>query len=221
MDKTKKSRPLSVDVSLVSSVLDERKTMTRRPVKVRHTSASFHHLDVLGRAVFTDNSVIPCPFGVAGDGLWLRERARVLEVGAASAPAMHIRYEADGAEAWVDYPARLKTVEVGRCIANGVHREGSRWTGIITEVRVERIEDITEADAVAEGVEPVDDPFQEDNEYWRCYRTNCEGRGGECAGVLSARESFETLWQRLYPGSWERNDWVWVVRWGKPGKGAE
>ena len=69
----------------------------------------------------------------------------------------------------------------------------SRYTGLITDVRVERLLDISEADAEAEGVhKPYDKAVKDltDTPY---------------------RESFSRLWQSLHgPGSWEENPWVWV-----------
>ena len=55
----------------------------------------------------------------------------------------------------------------------------------LVSVRVERVQDITEEDAKAEGVEPI---------------------GG------SYREVFRAVWQSIY-GSWDVNPWVWVAEW--------
>ena len=38
-----------------------------------------------------------------------------------------------------------------------------------------------------------------------------DGEGCEACGAPSARELFRQLWESIYPGSWERNDWVWVT----------
>jgi hypothetical protein len=135
---------------------------------------------------------------VPGDGLWLRERARVVgKWDGHGPPRVRVRYDSDGTDHVVVWPDRLKPVALDRCISNGVHKEGSRWTGIITDVRIERVQDITEADAIAEGFEPtdVDD--------------------GAVVHRYSARRLFQTAWARFYPGSWESNDWVTVTRWAK------
>ena len=55
----------------------------------------------------------------------------------------------------------------------------------LVSVRVERVQDITEEDAKAEGVEPI---------------------GG------SYREGFRAVWESIY-GTWDLNPWVWVAEW--------
>lgn len=75
-----------------------------------------------------------------------------------------------------------------------------RITLEITGVRVERLQDISEADAKAEGVEPLR------GGYWRHYQP------GWTQHQLSAKGSFATLWDSINgPGSWDANPWVWVI----------
>jgi len=66
----------------------------------------------------------------------------------------------------------------------------SRSHALIESVRVERARETTEEDAIAEGIEP-----------------SIVGRGLD---YLRYRQGFQTFWESLYPGSWIRNDWVWV-----------
>ena len=73
-------------------------------------------------------------------------------------------------------------------------RAASRITLEITGVRVERLQDISEADAMAEGSPPG---------FW-------EYDNGE--GTETAKESYQCLWESINgPGSWDTNPWVWVV----------
>lgn len=68
-------------------------------------------------------------------------------------------------------------------------RRASRITLEITGVRVERLQDITEEDAKAEGALPL-----------------------VHLKTLSHRKGFRLLWSRIHgPGSWERNEWVFVI----------
>ena len=92
----------------------------------------------------------------------------------------------------------------------GIHWRPSihmpRWASRIllevTAVRVEQLQDISEADAIAEGIEHWD---ASGNNEWADY--------SDPAGLpLSARESYRTLWEQINgPGSWDTNPWVWVV----------
>ena len=70
----------------------------------------------------------------------------------------------------------------------------------VTGVRVERVRDISRDDAIAEGI------------YWQNRFGSWPYYGKELAKyVKTPMESFMYLWDSLYPGSWESNDWVWVT----------
>ena len=152
---------------------------------------------------------VRCPFGFPGDRLWLRERVRVLSY--PSPDTAGICYEVDGDTAVVPYPARLKRTPVGRCIANGCHKEAARAWFEVTGVRVEWVQDITEADARAEGCDwaaphwpnPRDVPDRDE--------PNDGPAPSPDRGF--ARDNFRRLWNSLTPtGSrWEDNPWVWVI----------
>lgn len=142
---------------------------------------------------------VHCPYGFAprGDRLWVRERQRVVEV--AKTPfsyAIRVRYEADGAERWVKYPDRLKgTPVIGKCLSYGGYRESSRLSLEVTGVRVERLQDITEEGAEAEGI----------NDELAMMTDGLPG---------PYRQAFECLWDNLNAArgySWESNPYVWVI----------
>ena len=77
-------------------------------------------------------------------------------------------------------------------------RWASRITLEITDVRVERLQDISEADAVAEGCKPIRPELVQDGLIVR------PGR--------SAVEEFRLVWEQIHGGgSWEKNPWVWVI----------
>jgi len=68
-----------------------------------------------------------------------------------------------------------------------MRREWARYTGVITAVRVERLQDISEEDAKAEGVSPVETGYTADY-----------------------RRAFACLWESIHgDGSWALNPWVW------------
>jgi len=77
----------------------------------------------------------------------------------------------------------------------------------VTGVRVERVKDITQADAKSEGVIS----FTDQGRVWhRNYLT-----GKDFYGYGEYRDSFQSLWESIYPGSWERNDFVFVYEFEK------
>lgn len=85
----------------------------------------------------------------------------------------------------------------------------------ITDVRVERLQDISEADAILEGVESwVEDRMKSRPTHYKIYyQTNHEDPDFYSS---TAKVSFETLWQSINsPESWEQNPWVWVIAFKK------
>ena len=105
-------------------------------------------------------------------------------------------------------------------------RWASRLVVEITDVRVERLNDCSEADAIAEGVEPVE---QEDIERTEPDHSICRwcggnrlytafsGQGGalpdtDCLHCDTHLKRYEQLWDHINgAGAWEANPWVWVV----------
>jgi hypothetical protein len=190
--RTSDARALPLVPELVRAVLSGAKTVTRRPVRRQPASIVG---DMLGQPKWYANAdpgdVILCPYGAPSARLWIRERALVLATRrTGAARSVRLRYVADGAESdWIPWPARLASPPVGRCIPNGVHREGARLFVEVTEVRVERVQDITEEDARAEGV------------VWR----------GD--GPAKYRAAFQILWNEINEerAPWPSNPWVWVI----------
>jgi hypothetical protein len=81
-------------------------------------------------------------------------------------------------------------------------RWASRITLEITGVRVERLQDISEADAIAEGCAK-----NHNNYYW-----GGPHKAGGLKQMATARQAYQDLWESINgPSSWEANPWVWVV----------
>lgn len=75
-------------------------------------------------------------------------------------------------------------------------RWASRITLAVTEVRVERLQDISDADAFAEGIQ------------------QCANKGIGSDGT--ARGTYRALWNQINgAGAWSANPWVWVVEFRK------
>lgn len=154
-------------------------------------------------------SIVPRLRYSVGDRLYVREHWRVdscldriaprdMPSDRNNRPCVH--YKADGRSLGVLEPGRFR---------QGMHmpRWASRITLTVTDVRVERLQDISEADAIAEGIEDVTrevaagDPSLR---FWRRYRD-----GGWNGYVDTAVGSYASLWTEINgPGSWEANPWV-------------
>ena len=84
-------------------------------------------------------------------------------------------------------------------------RWASRITLEVTGVRVERLQDISEADAIAEGVDPS--PKVTSNDDGAAFF-----RIGPVRGDSFPIARYAALWEQINgPGSWEANPWVWVI----------
>lgn len=173
----------------VRAVLDGRKTMTRSPVvwpAWAHDVEVDNHGEVFGCDCDGDWLPLSCPYGEPGDRLWVRETWR--EVGSTQM--------SDGS-----------IPEWGR-VDEVVYKASDTWRGPwrpsihmprwacritleVVRVRVERVQDITPADAMAEGIETL-------------------------SGIptVNAVADFAALWDLVYAKRgyrWNVNPWVWVV----------
>ncbi len=196
------------------------------PVRKENPDGTFsttHHVKTF--------SEVKSPYGQPGDVLWVRETwAETVNVNSMQEwPGRpHIETERrdfpDDA-VWSAYIWRADG-EWNWCDDDGFDTEKSCWKPSIhmpkaaarlflkiTDVRVERLQDISGADAVAEGVKMtwISDGIEE------CKYKNYinDGRGS----LSDASESYKTLWQRINgTESWDANPWVWVVTFEKTEK---
>lgn len=217
-----KERPILFSGPMVRAILEGRKTQTRRVVK------NAHILTGDDRTGVTDT---PCSFGVHGDRLWVKERFRYQiderpEVGLLDC----IEY-ADGTlmkpdgldeETGHAFDARCEANRKKQLWSTSIHmpRWASRITLEVVGVRVERVQDISEADAIAEGVETHAQKYGLEETKVRGMTPWYRYDGEPCAAT-SARHSFETLRESINgKGSWKANPWVWVVEFKRMGCAA-
>ena len=102
-------------------------------------------------------------------------------------------------------------------------RWASRITLIVTEVRIERLNDISEADAIAEGVESIDTERFENFDWTvcpKCGGTRLHGALGtnlgfmevDCAECDTHAKRYRHLWDHINgSGAWEANPWIVAV----------
>lgn len=178
-------RPILFNDAMVRAILAGTKTQTRRVVKgdpLRWLDESGFSPDFMSHP---ENDL--CPYGQPGDRLWVRETfQRFSDDG-------EILYKAD--PAGFDEMNELKRdgcLEARWRPAIHMPRWASRITLEVTAVRIERLQQISEEDAKAEGAIGALNNSIGDN--W------------------CAREAFAALWQSINgPGSWDANPWVWVI----------
>ena len=189
-------RGMIFNAEMVRAILDGRKTQTRRIVKLQPDEDGLAKV-TNGPWVDTSERNYRCPFGDVGDRIWVRETWA--EAGA-SAPNLKL-YRAN-------YPEHLPSHYENVPPANEIRWTPSihmpRWASRIlletTDVRVERLNAMSERDAQAEGVGKLR------GGYWQHYQP------GWTQHQLSARGSFVTLWKSIYgEESWNFNPWVWVI----------
>lgn len=168
-------RPILFSGLMVRAILRGRKTQTRRVVK-RQPDRHLFHLECLASGEWRDEEISlgKCPYGQPGDRLWVRETfANLGDYG--------ISYRADS-DAFGD--TWTPSIFMPRSL--------SRITLEISAVRVERIDSITDSDAVAEGIA-------------------LRGTTRFCG---EARIEFKNLWDLINAKrgfGWNANPWVWVI----------
>jgi len=193
---------------MVRSLLAGTKTQTRRILKPQPTALDDtwgpapHVGRSNGKAAVQCNglaTVITCPYGQPGDQLWVRETW--LECGLSlcgiTPPTAYYRADHQGA----DYFDPTTNPPTRRKWQPSIHmpRWASRITLEVTAVSVERLQDISEWDAAAEGV---------------LYSTEHMGHwsGTGARWQMTAREAYRDLWESINgAGSWDANPWVWVI----------
>ena len=198
--RTLKEAGLIFKSPLVRAILDGRKTQTRRIAKpVRHPDLG--NLYSPGALVLEHESqhVInrACPIGQPGDLIYVRETfARVPTVCGGDELVFAADYR-DGSD---------KTAGVKYTPAIHMPKDLARIWLEVTGVRVERLQYISEKDAIAEGIERTEDFFG-----CPCWRDYSEPEGPD-ASVCPDDPigSFQTLWEST-GGDWASNPWVWAV----------
>lgn len=213
-------RAILFSAPMIAALLAGRKTQTRRVLSLPPAPEHLGEWQVStvgGPGVYDgegrETPEYPCvwhsrtgavvsPRFVVGDRLWVREAWRT-----------HKAYD-DRKPSEMGGDERVWP-ELGRdnCDAHGRYRYGrfmprwaSRLTLIVTDVRVERLQDCTEADAIAEGIESHIDlnAYDEEAEHFR-------GAVGLPSRIYPA-EAYADLWDSINgSGAWEANPWITAI----------
>lgn len=215
-----KERPIIFSAPMIHAILEGRKTQTRRIIKrdggllayaPRQCVMEGWWMPTTPSGKISTVPGIPCPYGIPGDRLWVREAFIPDPV-------------RDGS--WEDYSGDFKLSDIPDEYRNTKHviykadcdwawkwrspihipRWASRITLEVTGVQVERVQDISGADAIAEGIDPMN-----------CYGPGCKSGPDGCnaRGCHGCRDAYATLWDKINGkkpgGDWEANPFVWCI----------
>lgn len=223
------ARPILFSTPMVRALLDGRKSMTRRTVKQQERLRMGTDVLIEGdhRPEYPNEygrwqqwvpnaKTMRCPYGVPGDLLYVKENHYITDDG-------HNEYAVFSAdESKVrEHAATLKRIK-GTIPENiwqkhaklrpSIHmpRKFSRLTLELTDVRVERLQDMegqhpSESDAIAEGVNEI---HHGDGAYYYSAFRNEPHPKNWC----DPTDAFRELWEKINGnGSWDLNPWVWVL----------
>ena len=206
-----KERPALFSGAMVRATLEGRKTVTRRAIKPQPPeghkwrgwvvdstcskeigSASW---DEAGGPLRRNATYARCPYGKPGDRLWVRETCFINDYREASVPEQEradceIHYRADGIP---DFEGEEELIRWRPSIH--MPRWASRILLEVTDVRVERLQDISRADIRAEGLQCPPELASDDVS-------------------PNYRDWYPAAWRELWEstgGDWDANPWVWVV----------
>ena len=191
-----KERPILMSAPMVNALLSNAKTQTRRTIKPQPEYSESVGFIWKGKAYGVGISeqeqsarkylAEKCPYGEVGDRLWVRETCWINE------DEHLVSYRADG-----EFPDHMKGEKWKPSIF--MPRWASRITLEITDIRVQRLEDISNDDAKAEGVDCA------------------PHRGGTCGVKDTGIDQcaicpYRDLWNTINgPKSWNENPWVWCL----------
>lgn len=218
-----KERPILFSGPMVRAILEGKKTQTRRVVrpqpilkpcadeKVGH---AWHWKKGRREAIWWEKIATPmsmlqhCPYGVPGDWLWVRETWGIGAEFDICKPSDVLSRMKSGKRPEVTYKADNPELMFYRWRPS-IHmpRWASRLTLGVVEVRAERLQDISEDDARAEGVSP-------DGYIKARPVTYHEGEFQHTA----FRDTFRGLWDSINAKrgfGWDVNPWIWVVSFKK------
>lgn len=194
-----RERGMIFNAEMVRAILEGRKTQTRRVMKMQ-PELNGNLYEVYGAGWSKDMKSVPavpghslacnCPFGIIGDRLWGRETYRVMGCATDVARLMYKASERNSfTESTRAIPVETCTKQPSQNWTPSIHmpRWASRITLEITNVRIERLHSINEADARAEGVTAA-------------------------SGPVEAQLAFYEIWRAIYGNDeWKANPWVWVI----------
>lgn len=217
---------------MVQANLEGRKSQTRRevkeipekqPVQITEASNEFFKLH-LNKWIWAEESGLihfkECPFGKVGDVLWVREmhyafghwqKDGVTKTGKQKWSFVDLTGDLFTHYHYCNNPPSADKIKFERIpFVSGYYKRNSlfmpkaacRMFHLVKGVRVERLQDISERDAIDEGIEP----HWANGPQWVWYPKK------DNSFINSAVESYKSLWISINgKESWDANPWVWVI----------
>ena len=197
-------RPILFSAPMVRALLAGTKTQTRRIAKVRKglklENLIEHGERREGSIIHATRDMLAPPRFAIGDRLWVKETWRTHRSWddhkpSDVIPCSRLWYEADGRDNCDQHGKARVSIHMPRW--------ASRLTLTVTDVRVERLQDISEADAIAEGCSPLSHPMGRTDLLWHEI-------GPE--QWQAPTRWYRNLWDSINgPGAWDANPWVVAV----------
>jgi hypothetical protein len=200
-----KERPILFSGEMVKVILEGRKTMTRRVIKPQpslHNGCDGQYFLWMKKYDIRTKARLMCqwcPYGLPGDRLWVREThcIQLMPFESIDYPSGLVVYKAD-----LPQDSSFQYEGGGSAWKPSIHMPhwASRITLEITDVRIERVQDITPAECKAEGINfPVPPPPTITEALHHLGQYN---------------RAFENLWDSINAKrgfGWNTNPWVWVI----------
>lgn len=182
-------KPILFSTPMVQAILEGRKSQTRRIIKKQPHGPGYWVFQ-LGRWLFPNvcpSLKIKCPYGEPGDILWVRETWRPIFKDIRDPGSFELL---DTVVDYYEYKAD-KQPHIQELIkwkpSIFMPKEASRISLLIKDIWVEKLNDISRDDVIAEGLEVA---------------PNSTGRG-----------TYAKLWETINgEGSWDMNPWIWVIK---------
>ena len=214
-----KFRPMLFSTPMVKALLNGSKTQTRRIVKSRHESGLFQVVKNREGTILSIESLdwderncekYILPIANVGDIIWVKETVKRIKYGAywdndsITTPDYECKYIADDSSIYYHWLMEKSAFNSKKVVPSIFMRkyESRIWLKVM-DVRVERLNDISESDAIGEGVVE----FTKDG---TVMKYGLEGWDWSDM-PRTAIEGYKRLWESINGvGSWELNPWVFV-----------
>lgn len=210
-----KQTPILFSTPMVQAILEGRKTMTRRVINPQPDDITDY-----GDRIVWNPDVIKCPYGEVGDRIWVRETHKIrfnkttnkYQAMYKCGPIRNVSPEKISS----DTLKKLALIDPNKWRPSiFLFKEFSRILLQIKNIRAERLQDISQDDARAEGIDDFTGHLGISPTYRNYMHHPKKSEAAQRAWEVCADDaihSFKTLWQSINgKESWDANPWVWVV----------